>query len=165
MATEFLKLLLLIIIANGAPIIISWIMRRLLNDSFNLAIDFGQKLPDKHRIFGASKTWRGAFCALLVTPVAALLLGHSAETGLLVAVYAIVGDLSSSFIKRRLAMAPSSMAPLLDQIPESLFPAYMLRHIFGLEISSVTGLVLIFIIVELALSHILYKWGLRKRPY
>ena len=165
MTTEFLQLLLLIIIANGAPIITSWAMRRWLDDSFSLALDLGQKLPDDNPIFGPSKTWRGVLSALLVTPVAALLLGYSAETGLLVAAYAIAGDLCSSFIKRRLSMAPSSMAPLLDQIPESLFPAYMLRHVFGLEISSVTGLVLIFIISELLLSHILYKWGLRKRPY
>ena len=165
MAAEILQLLLLIIIANGAPIITSWVMRRWLNDSFNFAIDFGLNLPDDHRIFGSSKTWRGIAAALLVTPVAACLLGQSAETGLLVAAYAIAGDLFSSFIKRRLAMKPSSMAPLLDQIPESLFPAYMLRHVFDLEISSVAGLVLIFIIIELALSHILYRWGLRKRPY
>ncbi|MFV2004815.1 MAG: CDP-archaeol synthase [Gammaproteobacteria bacterium] len=161
MSAELFQLLLLIIIANGTPIIIRW----LLNDSFDLAVDFGQKLPDNKRIFGSSKTWRGVLSALLVTPVVAWFLGHSIETGLLVAVYAIFGDLCSSFIKRRLAMKPSSMAPLLDQVPESLFPAYMLRHVFNLEISSVIWLVLIFIIIELVLSHILYKWGLRKRPY
>ena len=161
MSAEFLQLLLLIIIANGAPILI----RQLLNDGFSFAVDFGQKLPDNNRIFGSSKTWRGIFAALFATPLAAWLLGHSAETGLLVAVYAISGDLCSSFIKRRLAMKPSSMAPLLDQIPESLFPAIMLRQTFNLDMYSVIWLVLIFIISELVLSHILYKWGLRNRPY
>jgi CDP-archaeol synthase len=161
MSAELFQLLLLIIIANGTPIIIRW----LLNDSFDLAVDLGQKLPDNNRIFGSSKTWRGVLSALLVTPVVAWLLGYSAETGLLVAVYAIFGDLCSSFIKRRLAMKPSSTAPLLDQIPESLFPAYMLRHVFNLEISSVVWLVLIFIIIDLVLSHILYRWWLRKRTY
>ena len=83
----------------------------------------------------------------------------------MVAIYAILGDLFSSFIKRRLSMEPSSMAPLLDQIPESLFPAAMMMKTFDLDFSSVIQLVLTFIIVELALSHILYRWGLRKRPY
>ena len=161
MTVELLSLLLLIIIANGAPILIRW----LLNDGFNLAVDFGQKLPDKNRLFGPSKTWRGILAALIATTTAAWLFGHSPETGLLVAVYAILGDLCSSFIKRRLSMQPSSMAPLLDQVPESLFPALMMMHTFNLDISAVILLVLIFVIIELFLSHILYRWGVRRKPY
>ncbi len=161
MTIELLHLLLLIIIANGAPILI----RLLLNNGFKLAVDFGQKLPDNKRIFGPSKTWRGIFAALLATTVAAWLLGYSADTGLLVAFYAVVGDLLSSFIKRRLAMPASSMAPLLDQVPESLLPAFMMKQVFNLDIFSVMLLVLIFIITELILSNIFYKWGLRRRPY
>jgi CDP-2,3-bis-(O-geranylgeranyl)-sn-glycerol synthase len=137
----------------------------LLNDGFILAIDFGNKLPDNNRIFGPSKTWRGIFAALLATSAAAWLLGYAPVTGFLVAVYTILGDLLSSFIKRRLAMAPSSAAPFLDQVPESFFPAFMMMQVFNLDIFSVILLVLIFIIAELAISHVLYLWGVRKRPY
>ena len=161
MNITFLELLLLIIIANGAPILI----RVLLRDRFNRAVDFGQKMPDGRHVFGSSKTWRGIFAAVISTGLAAPLLGHPVEGGLLVALYAVTGDLVSSFIKRRLAMPPSSMAPLLDQVPESLLPAIMLRQHFGLDYVGVILLVLIFIIIELLLSHILYKWGIRKRPY
>lgn len=161
MTIESLSLLLLIIIANGSPILIRW----LLNDGFNLTVDLGQTLPDKKRIFGPSKTWRGIFTALPATSAAAWFLGHSLETGMMVAIYAMLGDLFSSFIKRRLSMPPSSMAPLLDQVPESLFPAAMMMKAFDLDFSSMIQLVLTFIIVELALSHVLYRWGLRKRPY
>lgn len=161
MSLELFPLLLLIIIANGAPILARW----LLKSGFDLAVDFGQKLPDKNHLFGPSKTWRGIFSSLLATTVVAWLLGYSPETGMLVAAYAITGDLLSSFIKRRLSMKPSSMAPLLDQIPESLLPAYMLKKTFNLDSSSIILLVLIFIIVELLLSHILYKYGVRKQPY
>lgn len=161
MTVELLQLLLLIIIANGAPILI----RVLLNDGFNAAVDFDQNLPDKNRIFGPSKTWRGIAAACAVTPAVAWLLGYSLETGLLIAVFAVLGDLGSSFIKRRMAMEPSSMAPFLDQLPESAFPALMVMDTFKLDISSVILLVLIFVIVELVLSHVLYNWGVRKRPY
>lgn len=161
MAVQLLQLLLLIIIANGAPILI----RVLLNDGFSLAVDFGISLPDDRRIFGSSKTWRGIFAAFVATPAAAWWLGQLPETGFLVAVYAVLGDLTSSFIKRRLAMEPSSRAPMLDQMPESLFPALMMRGAFDLELSSVILLVLIFIIIDIFLSHTLYKWGIRKRPY
>ena len=161
MNIELLKLLLLIIIANGAPIVI----RVLLKDIFNVAIDFDHELPDNNPIFGNSKTWRGIITAFIATPAAAWLIGYSPNTGLLVALYAILGDLASSFIKRRLGKPVSSMAPLLDQIPESLFPALMMMEVFKLDITSVIQLVLIFIITELLLSHVLYKWGVRKHPY
>ncbi len=161
MTPELLQLLLLIIIANGAPILI----RLLLNDDFNLAVDFGKKLPDNKSILGPSKTWRGIFAAFVATSAAAWLLGYSPQIGFLVALYAVLGDLLSSFIKRRLMVAPSGMAPLLDQVPESFLPAFMMMHTFNLEISSVILLVLIFIIVELTISQVLYRWGMRKRPY
>ena len=161
MIVEFLQLLLLIIIANGSPILI----HKLLNGAFDHAVDFGQKLPDNRRIFGSSKTWRGIIAALAATTAAAWLLGYHPETGMLIAVYAMFGDLVSSFIKRRLSMPPSSMAPFLDQVPESLFPALMLMDSFGLDLFAVILLVLTFVILELGLSHILYRWGIRKRPY
>jgi predicted CDP-diglyceride synthetase/phosphatidate cytidylyltransferase len=158
---EFIQLLSLIIIANGAPILI----RVLLRGKLNLAIDFGRTFPDKRPVFGPSKTWRGIFASLLATSVAAWLLGYSPETGFLVAFYAITGDLLSSTIKRRLAMKPSSMAPILDQVPESLFPALMMKDVFMLNALSIILLVSMFIIIELALSHVLYDWGIRKKSY
>jgi hypothetical protein len=161
MTVEFLQLLLLIIIANAAPIL----LRSLLNDSFNLAVDFGYRLPDHRRLFGQSKTWRGIIAAIVVTAAVAWLLGYSPQTGMLVAINAVFGDLFSSFIKRRLAMPPSSKAPLLDQVPECLFPALMMRETFDLGYISITWLVLIFVIIDLTVSRILFKWGLRKRPY
>lgn len=161
MTIELLQLVLLIIIANGAPIVI----RVLLNNGFNLSVDFGCKLQDNNPIFGPSKTWRGISAALMTTPIAAWMIGYSFEIGFMIAVYAIVGDLLSSFIKRRLAMKPSSQAPLLDQVPESLFPAVMMMHVFKLEISSVILLVLLFINIEWLVSHVFYRWGLRKKPY
>jgi hypothetical protein len=161
MTVELLQLLLLIIIANGAPILI----RVLLNDRFKLPVDFGITLQDRRQLFGSSKTWRGIFASLAATSAAAWLLGWLPVTGLLIAFYAVVGDLTSSFIKRRLAMRPSSRAIILDQVPESLFPALMMRATFNLSSSSVILLVLIFVIVEIFLSRTLYKWGIRNRPY
>jgi CDP-2,3-bis-(O-geranylgeranyl)-sn-glycerol synthase len=71
----------------------------------------------------------------------------------------------SSFIKRRLDMAPHSMAPLLDQVPESLLPALMLRHTFGMDAVSIIILVAAFVVAELLLSLVLFKLGIRKKPY
>ena len=161
MSPEFIHLLLLIIIANGAPII----LRTLIKNRLDLPVDFGFHLPDGKPLFGKSKTWRGIAGAVVFAGCGALLLGYPPYTGMLVAIYSLSGDLISSFIKRRLGMQTSSMAPLLDQVPESLFPAIMLRDAFGLETESIIILVCAFVIAELLLSWIFFKLGIRKKPY
>ena len=156
-----IHLLLLIIIANGAPII----LRALMGKRLDFAIDSGYRLADNNPLFGSSKTWRGVIAALIITSIAAVLIGYPASTGAQIAIYSVLGDVLSSFIKRRLGMAPSSMAPLLDQVPESLLPAVMLMDTFELDMQSIVILVCVFIIVELLLSYIFFKLGIRNRPY
>lgn len=131
----------------------------------NTAIDFDKVLADGQRLFGDSKTWRGLVGAAITTSLAAILLGYPASIGFTVAVLALLGDLFSSFIKRRLAMRPGSMAPLLDQVPESLLPASFLMHEFGLHLNDLVVLVISFIIIELLLSRIFFILGVRKAPY
>jgi len=157
---SLIHLLLLILVANGAPII----ARNLFASRFNLPLDFGVQFRN-HDLLGPSKTWRGLVASIVCTSILAMLLGYSVEVGILVAVYAMAGDVFSSFIKRRLNMQPSSMAPFLDQIPESLLPAVMMHARFGLDVLSVMILVLSFIVLELILSQILYRLGIRKTPY
>ena len=100
-----------------------------------------------------------------MTSITAVLIGYPASIGAQIAIYSMLGDILSSFIKRRLGMAPSSMAPLLDQVPESLLPAVMLMDTFELDLQSIVVLVCVFIIVELFLSYIFFKLGIRTRPY
>ena len=161
MSISQIHLLLLIILANAVPVILHVIFK----DKLAVAVDFGAKLPDRRPVFGESKTWRGIAGAIICTAAGAVVLGYEAATGVKVAVYAHIGDLCSSLIKRRLGMAPSSMAPLLDQVPEALFPAVAMMHVFDLEMQSIIVLVSLFIVLELLLSWIFFKLGIRKRPY
>jgi len=57
------------------------------------------------------------------------------------------------------------MAPLLDQAPESLLPALVVMHDFALDDIQVIALVAVFVVVELLLSLVLYRLGVRSRPY
>lgn len=161
MSSGFVHLLLLIIVANGAPVL----MRFFLQGRLETPVDFGAMLPDGRRLFGGSKTWRGVVGAILATAVIAVLMGYSMRIGVLVAIFAILGDLISSFIKRRLGLKQSCMAPLLDQAPESLLPSMVLMHEFALDDIQVIALVAVFVIVELILSMLLYRLGVRTRPY
>lgn len=154
-------LLILLVVANGAPIVGS----NLLGTRFARPLDGGRRWFDGRPIFGHSKTLRGVFFALLLSTLAAPLLGHPARVGLSVGALAMTGDLFSSFLKRRLGFAPSSMALGLDQIPESLLPALILRGEFGLAGHEVIAVSAAFFLLGLLLSALLYAAGVRKHPY
>jgi hypothetical protein len=156
---EFFQLLTLIITANGAPVL----ARLLFGDKLNTAVDLGSVWTDNHPLFGASKTWRGIAAALLATAMLALFLGYSAQIGIQIAAYAIIGDLMSSFIKRRFAMPVSAAAVLLDQVPESLFPALLMMTVFRLHLVSIVWLVIIFTVIDLVVTYFLYRWRLLKK--
>ena len=97
-------------VANAAPVA----AHRLLGSRFPTPIDFGIKLS-KHRIFGDGKTWRGLFSGVAAGMLAGFVLGD-ANTGTLLGLGAMLGDLVGSFAKRRLGMNRGVYAGLLDQI-------------------------------------------------
>lgn len=143
MTHSLIPLLLLILAANGAPVL----ARKLLASRYDYPLDFGFKLRDQD-LLGESKTWRGLLASLVFTSALAGLLGYSWKTGVMLSLCAMAGDVFSSFIKRRLNLQPSSMAPFLDQAPESLLPALVMREQFGLDVTSVMILVGRFIVLE-----------------
>ncbi len=156
-----LQLLLLLMVANGAPIL----AQKLFNDRFNHPLDGGLVLRDGRRLFGSSKTVRGIVLAIISTVVAAVLLDLPWFIGALIGTFAMLGDVLSSFTKRRLGKPTSSQALGLDQIPESLLPLLTVTPILNLRLMEIGGIVLAFLILELALSRILFKLNLRDRPY
>lgn len=161
MTVEFVHLLLLIIIANASPVL----AQMLLGEKLNSPVDWNAKLSDNNPLFGSSKTWRGICAALLMTVMAAVVLSYSFKTGLLIASYAVFGDLLSSFIKRRFALPPSSRALLLDQVPESFFPAFMMRNVFNVDTPSLTLLVFFFIVIDTMTTYFLVRWRRFRKSY
>lgn len=157
----YAKLMLLLGVANGAPLFGQW----LLGDRFARPLDGGTRFLDGRRLFGQSKTVRGVALALVSTPVAAELLGFGGATGFVIGLFAMAGDLTSSFTKRRLGLASSAQAFGLDQIPESLFPLLAVRARLGLGAEDIVLLVVAFVVLELAGSRVLYRLRLRDRPY
>ena len=155
------KLLFLLLVANGAPII----AYDLLKQRWAFPLDGGMRLWDGQRLFGPSSTLRGWVSSAAATSLAAALVGISAKTGLAIALLAMTGDALSSFVKRRLNRPPGSMALGLDQIPESLLPLLGARQQFGLSFLDISLLVAAFVVLELVLSRLLYKLHLRETPY
>jgi CDP-2,3-bis-(O-geranylgeranyl)-sn-glycerol synthase len=154
-------LLALLMLANGTPVI----ARKVLGNRLAYPLDAGLRLADGRMVFGRSKTWRGILLAVIVTTLSAPLLGMSHAIGALVAATSMIGDLLSSFVKRRLGLEPSAMSIGLDQIPESLLPALACRAVLPFSLVDILLVVIIFLVGELALSRLLYAMKIRERPY
>jgi CDP-diglyceride synthetase len=156
-----LQVMVLLAVANGVPVI----AKKLLASKFAWPLDCGVAFIDRRPLLGASKTFRGIVLSIVVTTAAAPLLGLAPTIGAVVAATAMAGDLFSSFVKRRLALKPSSRAVGLDQIPESLFPLLACRGALVLSVLDISICVAIFFGGEVVLSLLLYKAHIRDRPY
>ena len=156
-----LKLLLLLLVANGAPIL----ARKFLDSRFDQALDGGRMTSTGKPWLGPSKTVRGLVAAVLATTIFAPFLGFAWDFGFVFGLLAMAGDLLASFTKRRLGLPSSSQASGLDQIPESLVPLVYCKFSLGLEWLSVMAMVLAFWIAEILLSRFLYRIGIRRHPY
>ncbi|WP_022949570.1 CDP-archaeol synthase [Methylohalobius crimeensis] len=156
-----IKLLILLLVANGAPVV-AW---DLFKERFAWPVDCGAVMPDGRFLLGPAKTWRGLLASLFTTGITAPLIGFPWTLGAWVAAAAMAGDLLSSFVKRRLGVQASDTAPGLDQIPESLLPLWAVNAHFALGWDRIGLLVAVFYIAEVSLSPLLYRLGIRKRPY
>jgi hypothetical protein len=156
-----IKLLVLLSIANGAPVLV----KKVFGNRFSRPIDGGCKSVDGRPLFGPSKTIRGVLVSVAATTVVARLLGFELMIGAVVGGAAMAGDIFSSFVKRRLDLRPSSRATGLDQIPESLLPLIACRGWLPLTPLDILIGILAFLIGEVLLSRIFYRLGIRDRPY
>lgn len=154
-------LLFWLIAINGAPILLT----KLLGKQFSYPIDCNQLFFDGRPILGASKTFRGLVSALLMSVLIGSIFAVPLLTSLLFGALSMAGDMTSSFIKRRLGLVSSSMALGLDQIPESLLPLLGCKGLLGIGTGQIFSIVLAFFCAELILSRILFGLKIRQTPY
>jgi CDP-diglyceride synthetase len=155
------QLLVLLALANGTPVIAKKIFRTILVRP----LDGGMTLADGQPLFGHSKTIRGVALSIVVTTLGAPWIGLDWTVGLVVSATAMIGDLFSSFTKRRMNLVPGSMALGLDQIPESFLPAVACRWILPITILDIILVTALFFVGELVISRALYAFNIRDRPY
>ena len=153
--------LLLLLAANGAPVV----ARLVLGQRLASPLDGGRCFIDGRPLIGPAKSWRGVIAAVVVTSLFALLLHYGWWLGALLGLLAMVGDLIASFIKRRLAIPSHGRAMGLDQLPEALLPLWLLQAPLGLDWRQVIAITLLFMLLNLLLSPLLYRLHIRRRPY
>jgi hypothetical protein len=156
-----LTLLILIGLANAAPVL----GKRFISERLRVPLDGGLNFFDREPLLGPSKTLLGVLLSLAVTTLASPTLGISWPFGLLIAAAAMIGDLFSSFVKRRLKRPASSKARGLDQIPESLFPLLAYGWFRVLSASDMLIVLFLFFVGEFVISKLLYRLHIRDEPY
>jgi CDP-diglyceride synthetase len=147
---QVLMPLLLVGTANTA----AWAAARVLGTRWAVPLDFGTTLQDGTRWLGSHKTWRGLMAAVMATGVVAALLGYGFALGAAVGSLALLGDASSSFVKRRLRMAPGAEVPGLDQLPEVLLPLLVLQRPLGLGIVDLLIVAATFTLLDIMASRL-----------
>jgi CDP-2,3-bis-(O-geranylgeranyl)-sn-glycerol synthase len=155
------QLLALLTVANGTPVIAAKVFGRALA----VPVDGNADFLDGRPLFGPSKTLRGVVLSILVTSAFAPLIGLEWKLGALVAATAMIGDLFSSLLKRRMNLSASSQFVGLDQIPESLLPLLACWFLLPLTVFDIALATVIFVVGALALSRVLFKLNIRDRPY
>jgi hypothetical protein len=144
------KLVLLLTITNGVPLIAGVLMGR----RFNQPLDRNTKFIDGQPLLGPAKTMRGIVSALIATTLLAPLFDLSLREGALFATLAMTGDLVSSFTKRRLGIASSRSAPLLDQLPESLLPLWILHPVLAESLQQAAAAIVVFVVIDWFVSRL-----------
>ncbi len=142
--------LLLIVTANTAP----WAAAHIFGKHWTAPLDFGTTMQDGTRLLGSHKTWRGLIAAAVACALAAQILGFGWAFGAAFASLALLGDASSSFVKRRLRCPPGAEVPGIDQIPESLFPLLALQRQLGLRIVDILVVAAAFAVLDIATTKL-----------
>ena len=122
---------------------------------WQVSIDGGRQLADGRPLFGSSKTLRGFSAGIVAGTLVAPLVGHAYITGCVFGALAMLGDLASSFIKRRLGYRAGCALPLLDQLPETALPLVLLQPVLGATALEMLVIVAVFTLIDLLASRVI----------
>lgn len=156
-----LELFVMLVLANGAPVVAARIFRR----RWSAPVDAGRLWSDGRPVLGKSKTWRGLVFGSVTCALFSWAAGLGLLFGFLFGALGLLGDLISSFTKRRLGLESSARAVGLDQIPECLLPM-ALAALWGVASWwGVLTIVILFTAANIIFSPLLYQLGIRRHPH
>lgn len=138
------KLILFLIWVNLLPPV----AHLLLGKHFSWRVDGGLCFFDKQPLFGSHKTIRGILASIIGGAAFSFLVHLPWRIAALAALLAMIGDLLSSFIKRRLHKPVGGSVFILDQIFEGLFPLILIS--FFLPLGWWQGAFVLMVFIPLA---------------
>ena len=159
---DLLLIFLPAMIANGAPVVFKG----------KIPLDGGKKFIDGRRIFGDGKTVEGFIVGVLAGLIfglfeALVTFNHKfLYIGLLGGTGAMLGDVTGSFLKRRIGYERGEPLLLVDQLDFALC-ATLFYYIIGLEMNLYTLLLvyLTIFVLHIGTNRIAYNLKLKDVPY
>ena len=127
--TLFIRLLILFWLINFAPPF----MAQIFESKWSRPVDGGYLFPDGRPLFGKHKTIRGVLAGIITGGLIGPVLGFPVWLGLGAGILSMLGDLFSSFLKRRLSFTSGDTVPGLDQVPEGLLPFLLIAPYYSLS--------------------------------
>jgi CDP-2,3-bis-(O-geranylgeranyl)-sn-glycerol synthase len=156
---------ILILILLGWSNFLPIVGRIIFQKRLSTPLDLGYRWLDNRYIFGPHKTWRGIIISVLGTGLVSHFTPLGMMLGFNLAIFSMVGDAVSSFVKRRLSLKSGNKVLLLDQGLESFLPLWILKDSFFIGWTDIILIVSCFTILEIALSPLLYILRIRRNPY
>jgi hypothetical protein len=135
-----------------------------LEDRWATPIDRGRRFSDGAALFGSHKTFRGLLAGLLTGPLLGALLLFPVWVGLVSGLLCMLGDVLTSFVKRRFKLAPGSELPALDHCLEGILPLGILSLHLQLSLGQTLLILLLFLLGGWYGSR-LYRRVLFKAPF
>jgi len=133
----------------------------LLGNRWKQPLDGGLLFLDGHPLLGVSKTFRGLLSSISVCALLAPLFDLSLLQGAGFGALAMLGDLASSFCKRRLGLRSGHSAPLLDQVPETLLPLWIMQPVLGASAMEMAIAIAAFSGIDLLFTRLLAGYQAR----
>lgn len=154
---HYLAILSLLWCINFVPPLLAFF----LGDRWNQPLDFGSSFVDGKPLLGPHKTLRGTTGAIAVGAILGMMMGMPWWVGLAAGTLSMAGDITSSFVKRRLSLPSGSGVAGFDQVVEGFLPFLVLQPHFSLSAGQVYCLVIFFCTGAFAgswfLRHVLLK--------
>ena len=141
-------------IANSTPVVLGG----------GPPVDGGKLWSDSKPILGANKTIRGSITGILAGTLIGVLQGNLVG-GFAQAVGAILGDLISSFYKRRRDYSPGSSMPIIDQL-DFIIMAVILSYPFqSTDLSSALTIMVVTIPIHYGTNYVAWLLKMKKNPW
>ena len=141
-------------IANSTPVVLGG----------GPAIDGGRLWSDGKPILGTNKTIRGCVTGILAGSIVGFVQGNLVG-GFAQATGAILGDLISSFMKRRIDYVPGSSMPFVDQL-DFITLAVVLSYPFqATNLLSVVIIMIITVPIHYISNYVAWLLKLKKNPW
>jgi CDP-2,3-bis-(O-geranylgeranyl)-sn-glycerol synthase len=127
-------------------------------------VDGGEQWVDGKPILGQNKTIRGSIAGIIVGSLVGIIQGNPIG-GFAQASGAILGDLISSFLKRRYDFSPGSSMPIVDQL-DFITVAVILSYPFqSTDLLSIVIILIITVPIHYGTNYISWLLKLKKNPW